>query len=575
MKKSSFSGLGFCVVAASLLSGCIDDSYDLSDIDTTTEIRVNNLVLPVNIDKLELKDVIKLNEEDKIKIVDGQYAVLVDGDFESDPIKIGEVNADAPHINSTSFPLGTPAQSGSGVTFAIPSHPESFNYDAYSIDESILSISNVTVTPMRIGLRLRFPDLAASARKITLKNVKIQFPAGIHGTPLQGTFDESTSVLTVPSLTRDISADDNGVDLYVTVNSIDLTNANSNFNTTARTFKFHGSIEITGGEISISNGDLNGSAPSSAHLALDYIFDSFSVKSFSGDMKYAIENFDIAPVELNDLPDFLAQDNTNIILGNPQIYISLINPLGEFNAYARTGLSLTANRPESPSLTFTPNNNEITIGHDKNNGPYAFCFSPEKPEKYYDGYAGADFEQFSTLGNVLSGKGLPQTIDIAAVNPEFPAQHVNNMRLGVELEPVKGSYTFFAPLDLKEGSNIVYTDTSDDWGSEDLDYLTIEQLQVSLNISTDINATVRLTGYPIDRDGNKINNVEVIGADIPANADNYPVTITTSGEIIGLDGFVYTVYAAPGQNNVQLKPDQHIILNNVRAKVSGKYSKEL
>ncbi len=42
-----------CAAAASAvvgLTGCVDDKYDLSDIDTTTRIQVNDLVLPVNID---------------------------------------------------------------------------------------------------------------------------------------------------------------------------------------------------------------------------------------------------------------------------------------------------------------------------------------------------------------------------------------------------------------------------------------------------------------------------------------------------------------------------------------------
>ena len=67
------------------LSGCIDSDYDLSDINTESEIRVNNLVLPVNIDQLTLDDVISIDEDSKIKVVDGKYAVLVEGDFHSDP----------------------------------------------------------------------------------------------------------------------------------------------------------------------------------------------------------------------------------------------------------------------------------------------------------------------------------------------------------------------------------------------------------------------------------------------------------------------------------------------------------
>lgn len=37
-----------------LLSACVDDSYDLSDIDTSMEVKVNDLVIPVNLGTVTL-----------------------------------------------------------------------------------------------------------------------------------------------------------------------------------------------------------------------------------------------------------------------------------------------------------------------------------------------------------------------------------------------------------------------------------------------------------------------------------------------------------------------------------------
>ena len=44
--------------SALVFTGCIDNSYDLSDIDTTTQLRFNNLVLPIQMDPILLSDII-------------------------------------------------------------------------------------------------------------------------------------------------------------------------------------------------------------------------------------------------------------------------------------------------------------------------------------------------------------------------------------------------------------------------------------------------------------------------------------------------------------------------------------
>ena len=53
----------FPVVGAFLLSGCVDDAYDLSNIDTSAELKVNGLALPLNIEDITLDDVINVNND--------------------------------------------------------------------------------------------------------------------------------------------------------------------------------------------------------------------------------------------------------------------------------------------------------------------------------------------------------------------------------------------------------------------------------------------------------------------------------------------------------------------------------
>lgn len=57
--------------AAVMLTACVDDDYDLSNLDTTVKVNVNELIIPVNIDEVLLSDILKLDQEDHVEIVDG------------------------------------------------------------------------------------------------------------------------------------------------------------------------------------------------------------------------------------------------------------------------------------------------------------------------------------------------------------------------------------------------------------------------------------------------------------------------------------------------------------------------
>ena len=90
-------------------SSCINSDYDLSNIDTTSEFRVNNLIIPMNIDKITLESVLDLPEDSKLQKVtferDGEqvteYAVIEEGTFNSDIIDIPSFVSEKPVITPT------------------------------------------------------------------------------------------------------------------------------------------------------------------------------------------------------------------------------------------------------------------------------------------------------------------------------------------------------------------------------------------------------------------------------------------------------------------------------------------
>ena len=196
------------------------------------------------------------------------------------------------------------------------------------------------------------------------------------------------------------------------------------------------------------------------------------------------------------------------------------------------------------------------------------------PDKLYAGYEGAQHVKFTSLSNILSGNDIPSSIEIELDNPCVPQQHVNNFLLGQDIASVNGEYTFFAPLALNPDSKITYTDQVDGWSSEDLDAVTITKLTVTADITSDLPIDLDFTGYPIDVNGNQINNVTIEGAHVSANAQAQALTLTITGEIRKLDGIRF-VAVATSQNADTLRPDIKIVVSKVRPVATGYYEKEL
>jgi len=182
---------------------------------------------------------------------------------------------------------------------------------------------------------------------------------------------------------------------------------------------------------------------------------------------------------------------------------------------------------------------------------------------------------FGELSGVLSGDGLPSSLGIRLNDPCIPTQTVADFGLGKDIAGVDGSYEFFAPLALEDGSTIIYTDTEDGWSDENVDAITIEKFEVSATATTDVPLAVKLTAKVLGKDGKPI-DAELSSVELPANAKDSPFTIVL-GEgqtVTNLDGITFTAHVkADGQT--ALSPEQNIVLKNLKAKVSGHYTKEL
>lgn len=565
MNAHTFRMAGCAMALALMTTGCIDSDYDLSDINTDASISVNNLTLPVNIDKITLDNILDLDSTSKIKVVDNEYAFVSDGSFTSDVIRIPQVVAQPSGIQPSKATLPL-TSSGNSRTITVPELSSSFIYTDSSVSESIMSISEAAVT---FSLRLQFslPSLAGKGAQLSLTNLKVNLPKGWIPAPEAGTYNASESTLSISGVT---GKDDHTVSADIAITRIKVTD-NFSFNPTTHTITLADNFGIAEAGITITSSS-PATLPAQAELTLDYLASPLTVTAFSGEINYKYSGLDVESITLSDLPSLLTQPGTNIKIANPQLYLNVENPLYKYSLKGRTDLRLTSVWSSGEATVHSLDQGSFTIGSNQFN-PY--CLSPIRPASFYKGYDGASYVAFSSLSDVLSGDGLPAKIDISLADAEIFTQPVAMLPLGVDLGCVKGDYTIFAPLALNAGSTILYSHTETGWNDEDVDAITITQLKVTANITTDLPANIHIVAFPLDKEGHVIPGTEITGADISGPSTDKPIVITLTGEIKHLDGVEIQAVATATDGRTPLSPQQSIILSNIRATVSGNYTKKL
>lgn len=585
MSKKLHKTIVALLPSIALLTGCVDDNYDLSDIDTTSRINVNNLVLPVNIDPVKLGDVIKIDPGSTIQTVNinGQqfYALIQDGDFQSQEVKIGSVSATPSPIGQTREPLyrlitgdqsprKAPAED---YVFPINEVGNYFSYNCLNIDEAIVKLDNVKTEPFRFLLSLQIEDPTSAIRSMTFTDMVIRAPKGLEATPSTGTYEPSTGLWRIPS----VAVESNHAAISLLATGINTDQAGVSI-LADRSLDFNSEFHIQSGYVHIVPNTMT--FADEVTLVVDYDLSDFVVKYFSGKVHYDVEGINIDPISLNGIPDFLKGTDTNIEIANPQIYLQLNNPMSSVGLECGTGLLLTAERDGLPSLDFKTDS-PIEIGSSKSGtAPWNFVLSPsENNLNVPDGFSdGLKWHQFSTLGSVLATpaswttRGLPNKIKVNLLNPGIPVQQVTDFAIPQNFPKVNGKYEVVAPIALNDGSHIVYTEVRDGWNDEDVDAITVTALEVTAHAVNACPVSVQLTLLPIDVDGNTI-DAKVESNTIPANSEQ-DLVITLSGEVRHLDGIRIQAVLEGSQNSTPLDKDQTLTLDNIRAKVNGYYEKE-
>ena len=584
MRKELLMAFAFALPAGILLTGCTDDNYDLSDIDTTSRIKVDNLTIPVNIDPIKLGDVIKLESESKFQSVEinGQefYALVHDGSFKSEDISIAGVKATPTPISETRDPLyriigeaSSKRRAAENVyKFGIKEIGNQFSYNAFNIDDAIVSLDAVTTEPFTFGISLEIIDEASTISSLSFEDLVISVPKGLEATPSIGTYEPSAGLWKIPR--ADVIG--NKISESLKVTGIDMITAGVKI-LEDRSLDFHSQFIIQSGFV-----DVVPNTPDfrdEVILAVNYGLSEFEITSFTGQIHYELEGLNIDPVSLGSIPTFLQGDKTNLEIANPQIYLEVNNPVAQVPLECSTGMTITALRTDSPSIPFSLPSPIILAEGVSPVAMQKFVLSPSDKDLVKHGYS---WQSYPSLGSILTTpdsqefngvKGLPGSLSITFDNPSVPTQRVENFKLPQEFSRVTGNYEIIAPLALKDGSYIYYTEVRDGWYDDDLKDLTISALTITAHAVNNVPANIELTVYPLDINGNTINGAE-IKSNIVKSESEGDLTIQLTGEIKDLDGIRIEAKIESTGNEEPLSSSQTLDLTDIRAKVSGYYDRK-
>lgn len=559
------------------LTSCIDNDYDLSDVESTVRIEVNSLVVPVNLDDITMESIIDIKEGDAVQIVNGQYAIVRDGNVNAEQINIPAVTVTAPTIAPTETTVHANSSasvkaSGTTVSFPLSSTPSDCEYSTSDVSEYIVGINSCKCTAT-LDMKVTLVEALDKVRATDFSDIVFQLPKGmILSDNAGGKYNPETGELYIASSHSTGSY----LTLHLEASGMDFTKADATYNNP--TLTLDEKIYLKSGVATISADDVTGgisNLPTSLTLRTEYQLSDINISSFSGRIKYDVNEVNIPDIDLNDLPDVLSQESTNISITNPCLYLQLDNPLQSYNLIAQSGLSMTAVRPTGANVYGLDDGESIVIRTNHPNALYNYCLSPDMPENIDPEFSDAEHVGYKSLSNVLSGSGIPKSIKVDLLNPNIPDQPVSDFTLGVNMGEIGGRYKLVAPLSFMEGSHVIYTYDMDGWNDKEFDKVTITSLDVTMVVSTDIPVSLDFTGYPIDVEGNRINNVEITGAQVNANAVEQEITLHVTGEVKHLDGIRYIATASAATDAKAITPEMAITLKNVRPVVSGYYEKEL
>ena len=559
---------------------CVDNKYDLDkDIDMTINVGGEYLTIPAgSTDTTFLSKIIEVEEGDILQpdATTRVYHLTKKDDINVEPTTVKEVTVGATTTELESIEI----VNNTGVSFSEPevsadiTTSGDFEATANDIDEALKELGSLRAkTPVDLNLTIDFNISGGNLtfNQVKANKLKLVFPdyivfkedEGIQDNEL--ILDEEVLSVNGSSYTRTLKVE--GYKFSDAAGSGMKLNA-------------EGSLTIEG-NISMEGDVVTSGISGTGTLVLvpKAVLEEMTVNSVTGVIQPKIEA-ETTKIELNDLPDFLKDEDTRLDITNPVILLKADNPL-------ETDVEIDA--------VLTPKKNNVNIeGHEVKIGtgygqnkvaliPGTNIIALSRTGKCsIEGVT--ENIKVEDINNLL--ETIPDDIDVN-LQPIVRNENYYNAELGKEYD-LPASYEVDVPLSFEQGLNIVYNDSVQDLNKDlnDLDKVSLKNAKIMLSVDNAIPLKLQLKAENVqikDVYGNELTAVKKT-----MEEDKQYVTESTDGEkpatselvlsltsddtafLSKIDRICFKITAVPGSaTGVPLKDTQWLKVTSVKLSVPG------
>ena len=570
--KKMYPLWGFLLSFPLWMVSCVDNKYDLDkDIDMTINVGGEHLTIPAgSSDTAYLSKIIEVEEGDILQpdAATRVYHLTKKDDIDVEPTTVKEVTISSANTDLKQELVGS-GDGGSGSKTTELDVKNNLRAEASDIDEALIELGALGAkTPTSLTLAFEFLNTGnLTFGSVTAKNLEIQLPDFLMFE--KGEVEEGNKLI----LNNEELKNAQKV-LHVIGYQFGGKAGEGEIPDKNRTITINGLVTMQG---QVVTSGINGSG--SLTMTLDVTLEEMTANSVTGVIQPEIKA-ETTNIEVNDLPDFLKDEETRMDITNPVILLRAENQL---------------ETPVEVDAVLTPmkgnaqiDGKEVKVGSGYGKTPVVLASGKNVIALSRTGEC--TIEGVTSNVKVEDINDLLETIpdDIKVdLQPVVRNEGYYTAELGRAYE-MPSSYEVDVPLSFEQNLNIVYNDSVQDLNKDlnDLDKVILKKANVLLTVDNAIPLKLQLKPENVlikDVYGNELTAVKKT-----IEEDKQYVTESTDGEkpvtselvlnltsedtafLSKIDRICFKLTAAPGSaNGVPLKDTQWLKVTSIKLSVPG------
>lgn len=568
--KKTYPLWGFLLSFPLWTVSCVDNKYDLDkDIDMTVNVGGEHLTIPAgSSDTAYLSKIIEVEEGDILQpdAATRVYHLTKKDDIDVKPTTVKEVTISSANTDLTKELVGTGSSASASITTDLEEE-NNLTAKASDIDEALIELGALGAeTPIDLLLTFEFTG-GLTFNSVTAKNLEIQLPDFLMFE--KGEVAEGNKLI----LNNEELKNAQKV-LHVIGYKFGEKTGEGEKTDDNRSITIDGKVTMKGEVETLVTGG-SGSLEMTMHVTLG----EMTANSVTGVIQPEIKA-ETTNIELNDLPDFLKDEETRMDITNPVILLRAENQL---ETSVEVDAVLTPMKGNAQI-----DGKEVKVGSGYGKTPVVLASGKNVIALSRTGECTIEGVtsnvKVEDINNLL--ETIPDDIEVD-LQPVVRNEDYYTAKLGWSYE-MPSSYEVDVPLSFEQGLNIVYNDSIQDLNKDlnDLDKVGLKNVKVILSVDNAIPLKLQLKAENVqtkDVYGNELSAVKKTieedkqyvaeSADGEKPATSKLVLSLTSDDtafLSKIDRICFKLTAVPGSaTGVPLKDTQWLKVTSIKLSVPG------